>query len=120
MTTTALIVAARNKAEVAACKLIINGFDSGSASVDQMQEYARCIDKIYPTNLSYNELISLKILLVFFIFSFLFGIWKESRGINFRESFSDIFFGGFVYSVMLTAVAVVAVFVFYGIFLLFN
>lgn len=68
------------EAKTLACKGVVDSFDSKTATVEQSQDYARCVNHLYPDQLSDGQTLILKVVIVFCLFCAAFGarhFWKE-------------------------------------------
>lgn len=58
-----------------ACKAIESSFNNTTASIEQKQQYAQCIDILYPIY-SPNDILVMKVLVVIAFLAFMFGFIK--------------------------------------------
>lgn len=58
-----------------ACKAIESSFNNTTASIEQKQQYAQCIDILYPIY-SLNDILVMKVLVVIAFLAFMFGFIK--------------------------------------------
>ena len=58
-----------------ACKAIESSFNNTTASIEQKQQYAQCIDILYPIYSS-NDILLMKVLVVISFLAFTFGFIK--------------------------------------------
>lgn len=65
--------------EAQRCKDVINNFTANGATVGQMQEYATCVDYVYPQQMGVEAVIFLKFLFVSAILGAIVAGWSESR-----------------------------------------
>ena len=74
-TNAAVANAAAHAARVDRCKTVIENFDARGASVSQMQEYAYCVDTVYPKEMTGVEVFWAKALFVIAIVGLVLGAW---------------------------------------------
>lgn len=53
-------MAAARKAKEISCKSYMSSFDPKTATVEQMQQYAECVDLIHPKPMSHDDMIAAK------------------------------------------------------------
>lgn len=58
------------------CKLTIDQFDNKTASIEQKQKYADCVDNVYPQTMSDPMIIIVKILIMCAFIGAGVGVWK--------------------------------------------
>lgn len=68
--------AANSRARIAECKAFMPTYDPTTASVADMQSYASCIERLYPTAMSSNEILLLKTAIVLALIGLVIGIYK--------------------------------------------
>lgn len=72
--------AAADRARTESCKMVIGGFESGTATTGQMQEYASCVNHNYPQPASGAEIIVIKILIASVFVGIAAGLYVAKRG----------------------------------------
>lgn len=113
----ATLQAQEHKAKTVACKSLVSGFDSKTATVEQSQDYARCINHLYPSELSSVEAVMLKVAIVFCLACAAFGarhFWKRDDE-DWFSALMGFFIGmcfGFVTVLVLAAVILSVLFLF--------
>lgn len=75
----AISSAAAHRAKVSECHVVIGAYDSHGATVQEMQQYADCIDTVYPKEFTGEETAILKALFVSAIVGAVVIGWRESR-----------------------------------------
>ena len=70
-----------NSKEIA-CKAIESSFNNTTATIEQKQQYAECIDMLYPLYSS-NDILVVKVLVVLAFVSFIFGFIKGYKEYGF-------------------------------------
>lgn len=76
-------VIAQQQAERAmklACEAMMPTYTHQTATVEQMQVYAKCVEKLHPEELSFGAVIALKIAIVIVLLSTAVGGYIGSRG----------------------------------------
>lgn len=110
--------AALSRARDAECRVIIAQYDSRTADVHAMQEYADCVKRIHPKKLEPAETLALKGLFVMaLIGAVLGGIWASKDQ---WASKIEIFLGAFIGFMALPAGCIAAVALIKGIIWLFS
>ena len=78
-----------HEAEVSSCKAIIQSFNSHDASVKLMQDYAHCINIVYPVATSHIELLiwkSLFVIALFGMFGSVYYRWRDNGEFDIEDS----------------------------------
>ena len=110
--------AAISRARDAECRVIIAQYDSRTADVHAMQEYANCVERIHPKKLEPAETLALKGLFVMaLIGAVLGGIWASKDR---WADIVDIFFGAMLGFIMLPMGCVASVALIKGFIWLFS
>lgn len=94
--TTALIAAAQaREAKIIACKTNIDSFDSKTATVAQMKQYADCIDTVYPSDVSPSGVIAFKVIFVIALIGMFIGFYKAHKD-TYGSDWTDYAMYGFM------------------------
>ena len=72
--------AAAHSARVAQCKTVLPNFNAQEATVSEMKEYAECVETLYPTEISADATVALKVLFVVVLARAAFAIWEYRQG----------------------------------------
>lgn len=67
--------AAALEAKRIACRSIVNGYEDRTASIEQRQQYATCVDLLYPTALPPGAALFLKVWIVCALLAAPLGAW---------------------------------------------
>ncbi len=91
-------VAARmaHEARVAACTATIPLYEPKTATVEQMREYASCVQVLYPEQTSPGLIVALKVAFVIVLVSAAIGAWRGDG--CYRPAIGDRAFGAFMYA----------------------
>lgn len=77
MTASTTIIAVQSgEARRATCIGLVRGFEHDTATVAERQEYAACVERLYPSELSPGAVIALKVVIVCALLGTCFGAWK--------------------------------------------
>jgi hypothetical protein len=118
--TTALIAAAQaREAKIIACKTNIDSFDSKTATMAQMKQYADCVDTVYPSDVSPSGVIAFKVIFVIAIIGMLVGFYKAHKS-SYHNDFVDYAMFGFMGFIFLPVASLFVGGVGYGLFWLFT
>lgn len=106
---TASALASKRSTE-AKCNELVSGYEHTTATIEQRQEYADCIDMMHPSQLTGDEVIGLKIIIVCAFVGALVSYWKgRDSSCGFSESAADAFFGAVFGALVPVAVVVILV-----------
>lgn len=72
-TQNAISQAEAREAKTLACKGVVDTFDSKTATIEQSQDYARCINHLYPAQLEGAEALMLKVAIVLCFMCAIYG-----------------------------------------------
>ena len=92
--------AAAQAAAKKACMAYVRGYEHDRATVAEMREYAGCIDRLHPQELSADAMTALKVVVVVLLAGMVIGVVREWR---------DPFRGGPIGTVMMGSVLGLAV-----------
>lgn len=67
------------QAKTIACNVLAQGYQHSTATVAQQQQYAACVERMYPESISPEAAMALKVLIVLLIVSVPFGAWRAHR-----------------------------------------
>lgn len=67
------------KLEEELCKVVMEKFEPKTSTVQEIQEYAKCVDIIYPTAISPEAMLFWKIIFVISLCGMLLGFYKAHR-----------------------------------------
>lgn len=70
---------AAHRALVAQCKATMPKFNASKATVAEMKEYSKCVNTLYPTEVSSETIIAFKVLFVIALVGMVIGVWKARR-----------------------------------------
>lgn len=84
----AMASAAASRAREESCKIIISQYESNNASIQEMQEYAGCVDNNYPQELGADSVIAIKVLILLAIVGAIFGMSRATKD-QWSHSFGD-------------------------------
>lgn len=111
----AVAQAAAYQARVAQCKATIPNFDAQRATVQEMKEYAGCVETLHPTEIGADATVALKVLFVVALAGMSVGAWRE-RGYGFGDAAMGGLFGFMLAPLALASIAGLAL----GIWWLFS
>lgn len=109
---------AAHRAKVSECKVIEHEFDSKIATVAQKNEYADCINVLYPQAMSSDMTIFLKVLFVTFLLSAIFGFIHEKN--NNYGGFLDCILSAVMWGIAVPFLIVCTLGILVGVYWLFN
>lgn len=109
---------AERNLQISKCPTVIKQYDSNHATVHEMQEYADCVNQIYPNEITTGEIIFLKVLFVSAIFGAIVMIWKEKQ--KYDRTISDYFIAGMLGLAIAPAIILTITYCLYGLLWLFN
>ena len=90
---TASALASKRSTE-AKCNELVSGYEHTTATIEQRQSYADCIDMMHPSQMTGHEVIGLKIIIVCAFVGALVSYWKgRDSSCGFSESAADALFG---------------------------
>ena len=115
-----IATAAAHNAQVAQCKTLLPIFNAQTATTQEIQEYAQCVQILYPKELGADVTIALKILFISALIGMLFaiwGTWKKDR--QFAE-FDDYIMMGITGFIVTPFLILLLALICYGIFWLFS
>jgi len=78
-TSTATVLNASSNVHTTACKLAVSTYDTSSATIQQMQEYAGCIQQLYPQDFTTVETILIKSLIVCVFLGVATGVYVSRK-----------------------------------------
>ena len=119
-TQAALATIGAHNVQVAQCKELLPIFNAQTATKSEIQEYAQCVQILYPKELGVDVIIALKILFIFALIGMLFaiwGTWKKDR--QFAE-FDDYIMMGITGFIVTPFLILLLALICYGIFWLFS
>lgn len=103
-------------AKVIACQGSMQNFHASTATVEQMQSYADCVDVVYPQTMDATQVIALKALFVIALIGAAIGfIWPVTYNPDFPERLMSSFLGFIFAPIGVGFIAAVG----YGIYWLF-
>lgn len=70
---------AAREAQVTACKLGMPSFNGATASIEQSQAYAQCVELLYPVTATPFQTIAIKVLILSSIIGMGIGVWNAYR-----------------------------------------
>lgn len=91
---TAASSAQATTAKKIACQSIVSSFDSKTATIQESQTYASCIQLLHPSEMSGAEVIAIKVLIVVALLGAAFGFWRGD-GFSHKQTFVDRLLCGF-------------------------
>lgn len=68
-------LAEANAAKTAACNVVVKHYEPKIATVQQMQEYASCVDHLHPAAASGAEVFMVKASIIMAIIGLIVGVW---------------------------------------------
>jgi len=109
-------LAQSNSAETQACRAVIKSYKAETATVVEMQNYAKCVRKVHPNDLSGEALIIVKVAIVLVLIGAIVGTWKGWVDDKWLGAGMGFFFGAVVVVCVLFAILLVV----YGVHFLFT
>ena len=119
-TQAAIATIGAHNVQVAQCKELLPIFNAQNATISEIQEYAQCVQILYPKELGADVTIALKILFISALIGMLFaiwGTWKKDR--QFAE-FDDYIMMGITGFIVTPFLILLLALICYGIFWLFS
>ena len=119
-TQAAIATIGAHNVQVAQCKELLPIFNAQNATISEIQEYAQCVQILYPKELGTDVIIALKILFIFALIGMLlsiWGTWKKDR--QFAE-FDDYIMMGITGFIVTPFLILLLALICYGIFWLFS
>ena len=112
---TIAIINAQSASRTATCAITMHKFNPEIATVSEMQDYAACVNHIYPDTIAPESVIIFKVLFVAALLGVVYGVWKERHcGIL------DSIMYGFVMGCLFPCVLIGLGGLFYGVLWLFS
>ena len=109
-----------NKNSKKICELTMNNFNNKSSTVEQKQQYADCVKTLYPSKMSLEHVLGLKILfmiaLIIFVLSVFYNLFKKSK----YEDTESIFLKILCFNMILWIVVMVIGLIILGLIWVFN
>lgn len=95
-----------HQAQVTACQALTKDFHGDTATIEQRQSYAECVQVLYPQEMGADSVLFIKAMIVAAILGVIVGAFREVRAGY--EPFGDALFGG-IKGVIVGPVSVIAV-----------
>ena len=87
------------------CLRVIQSYDSKTATVEQMQAYSGCVQRLYPNTMHPEGLIAFKVLIVF---SFIFWVGSSWVSREYSDSLFEAIGMGFIITLTLSLIMLFA------------
>ncbi len=84
---------AASAAKKTACMSYIQNYKAETATVEEMREYASCVERLHPNELSDGGIIAVKVLIVAAIVGIFIGAYQARYERDYFDKFMFCFFG---------------------------
>ena len=105
---TAAVISANsaNNARKEVCRQVIDGYNSVSASIEQAQEYAKCVLFLHPETISATTTLMLRALVLSAFVGFVIGAWKSDWLLD--DGFFGRLLSGFIGAISIPMAGLIA------------
>ena len=94
-----------HRARVESCKVVTAQFEKTTATVEQQQEYASCINTLHPREMTDGGILAVKILIVLMLVGLVAGIVQAARD-RYTTGLMDYFMLSFMWGLGLPVLGV--------------